>query len=124
MSRGEASRCSLQSRSGCDRTLALPKRLAALLRQRQADQRTEQLAAGEQWRNSQPDGTQWLVFTTLKGTPLEPGPFTNAIKAALSAAGAGHLRGHDLRHSARAFFRRSGCRRWPRWKCLAARAPM
>jgi integrase len=83
-----------------DRTLALPKRLAELLRRRQADQQMEQLAAGERWQNSRPNGTQRLVFTTLKGTPLEPGHFTNAIKAALRAAGAGHLRGHDLRHSA------------------------
>ena len=83
-----------------DRTLGLPRRLAALLRKRQADQQTEQLMAAEEWQNSRPDGTQRLVFTTMKGTPLEPGHFTNAVKAALRAAGVGHLRGHDLRHSA------------------------
>jgi len=88
-----------KSRHG-NRTLALPRRLAALLRQRQADQLTEQLLAGERWQNSQPDGTQRLVFTTTRGTPYEPSHFTNAVKAALRTAGVGHLRGHDLRHSA------------------------
>jgi len=68
-----------KSRHG-DRTLALPRRLAALLRQRQADQLTEQLLAGERWQNSQPDGTQRLVFTTTRGTPYEPSHFTNAVK--------------------------------------------
>jgi integrase len=83
-----------------DRTLALPRRLATLLRQRQDDQVTEQLLAGEHWQNTRPDGRQRLVFTTTRGTPCEPSHFTNAIKAALRAAGVGHLRGHDLRHSA------------------------
>lgn len=83
-----------------DRTLALPRRLADLLRKRRVDQLGEQLAAAEHWQNTRPDGTQRLVFTTTRGTPMEPSHFTNAIKAALRGAGVGHLRGHDLRHSA------------------------
>jgi integrase len=48
------------------------------------------------------------VFTTLKGTPIEPGHFTNHLKAALRSAGLGHLRGHDLRHSASSILQARG----------------
>jgi integrase len=91
-----------------NRTLALPQRLVALLRARQEAQNDEQLHAAEHWSNTRPDGTERLVFTTLKGTPIEPGHFTNHLKAALRSAGLGHLRGHDLRHSASSILQARG----------------
>jgi integrase len=83
-----------------NRTLALPRRVAALLRQRQEDQAREQVLACERWQNTRPDGTERLVFTTTRGTSIEPSRYSNSLKASLREAGIGHLRGHDLRHSA------------------------
>lgn len=77
-----------------NRTLALPRRLVVLLRERQDAQIGEQVQAAEHWQDT------GLVFTSLKGTALEPSHFTHAVKDALRAAGLGHFRGHDLRHSA------------------------
>lgn len=77
-----------------NRTLALPRRLVALLRQRRDERLREQLAAAQHWQAS------GLVFTTIRGTPLEPSHFTHAVKDMLRAAGLARLRGHDLRHSA------------------------
>jgi integrase len=88
---------------GCCRPAAWP---GALLRQRQDEQVDEQVHAGQHWANTRADGTERLVFTTLKGTPCEPAHFTNAVKAAL--AGLGHLRGHDLRHSASSILQARG----------------
>ncbi len=91
-----------------NRTLALPQHLAALLRPRQDEQIFEQVRAGQRWANTRADGTQRLVFTTLRGTPPEPAHFTNAVKDALRRAVLGHLRGHDLRHSASSILQARG----------------
>lgn len=58
-------------------------------RQRQAAQRAE----AEEWAD--PD----LVFTTARGTPLEPQNVYRHFKVLCAAAGVRAVRFHDLRHS-------------------------
>jgi integrase len=74
------------------RTIPLPKVCVDVLkqhRQRQAAQRAE----AEEWAD--PD----LVFTTARGTPLEPQNVYRHFKALCAAAGVRAVRFHDLRHS-------------------------
>jgi integrase len=84
------------------RTLALPKRLVALLERRRRDQLDERRCAGPRWQ-------EWgLVFTSADpphgrrpatvGGPINPADFGRSLKARLVEAGVGEFRGHDLRH--------------------------
>ena len=53
----------------------------------------DQSAAGDRWTDS------GLVFTTWKGTPLEPRNINRTFDALVKRAGVKRIRFHDLRHS-------------------------
>ncbi len=57
-------------------------------------------------------GDEWidydLVFCTDKGTPLDPGWVRESFAADLKRAGLGHVRFHDLRHTAATISLRAG----------------
>ncbi len=76
------------------RTLTLPPALARSLRAHRVRQLEERMAAGPRWEE------RGLVFTTAKGTPLEPSNVLKRFKAHLAAAGLPPQRFHDLRHCA------------------------
>jgi integrase len=64
------------------------------LREHHARQAEERRFAGENWTD------QGLVFTTLRGGPVEHSTVTYAFGRALSNAGLERIRIHDLRHTA------------------------
>jgi integrase len=64
------------------------------LRQHKKRQAEERLFAGEKWIG------QDLVFSTMKGGPLEHSTVTYAFGKALRVAGLQRIRIHDLRHTA------------------------
>ncbi len=77
------------------RTLTLPQIWLLALREHRRRQQEHRLKAGAKWRNEHD-----LVFTTRRGTPLDPRNVTRAFHALLSQAKIA-LRGfHTLRHSA------------------------
>lgn len=76
------------------RTVAISPTVAQALRKLQQRQREERLAAGRDWQ------TSGLVFTRSDGYPLEPSSVTRAFERRAEAAGLGHVRLHDLRHTA------------------------
>jgi integrase len=76
------------------RTLALPSLVVDGLRRHRQRQREEQIAAGASWVDS------GLVFTTTRGTPLDPRNFRRYFATLTVAAGLGHWHPHELRHSA------------------------
>jgi integrase len=76
------------------RTLSLPAGVVAALRTRRAHQSQERLLAGTQWQDSE------LIFTTGRGTPLDPHYLLWDFQRVLKRAGVPHVRFHDLRHSA------------------------
>jgi integrase len=76
------------------RTLHLTPALDSLLRSHRARQAREQLAAGPGWAESD------LVFTTKKGTPIDPDNFARYFHRICTRAGLGHWTPHELRHSA------------------------
>jgi integrase len=76
------------------RTLHLTPSLDSLLRSHRARQAREQLAAGPGWAESD------LVFTTKKGTPIDPDNFARYFHRLCKRAGLGHWTPHELRHSA------------------------
>ena len=83
----------VKSRAGA-RTLALDPWLVRVLAERQRYQAEERRAADEAWRES------GLMFTTRRGTPLDPRNVERDFKAVLAAAGLPRdIRIHDLRHS-------------------------
>jgi integrase len=65
-----------------------------LLRKHRTAQKEEQLAAGNQWANTN------LVFTTETGTAVDPRNFLRVIEAAAKTAGIEGIGIHTLRHSA------------------------
>lgn len=76
------------------RTLNLTPALDALLRSYRARQARERLAAGPGWTES------GLVFTTRKGTPIDPDNFARCFHRLCARADLGHWTPHELRHSA------------------------
>jgi integrase len=79
---------------GSRRSIQLPDIAAKALRKHRARQLEERLAAGPEWHDT------GLVFTTRKGTPLEPRNQVRHFKALLKRAGLTESRFHDLRHTA------------------------
>jgi len=76
------------------RTLNLTPALDGLLRSHRARQARERLAAGPEW-------AEWnLVFTTQKGTPIDPDNFAHYSHRLCARADLGHWTPHELRHSA------------------------
>jgi integrase len=63
------------------------------LPRRGAQQATDRLGAGDRWTDS------GLVFTTLKGTPIEPRNVNRTFDALIVRAKVIRIRLHDLRHS-------------------------
>lgn len=79
---------------GSRRTIPLPSIAIKALRKHRAQQAEERLAAGTAWIDA------GLVFTTRKGTPLEPRNLVRHFKGLLKRAGLTESRFHDLRHTA------------------------
>jgi len=76
------------------RTLHLTPALDGLLRSHRARQNAQRLAAGPDWVDSD------LVFTTRRGTPVDPDNFARYFHRLCVRAGLGHWTPHELRHSA------------------------
>jgi integrase len=76
-----------------ERTIALPKPLAAALREWQAAQECERAAAGKRWSSHD------LIFPTTIGTPMDPRNLNRHFAALCARAGVRPVRFHDLRHS-------------------------
>ncbi len=75
------------------RTIMLPEVVLDALQKQQDRQRWERTAAGKFWQET------GLIFTSSFGTGLEPKALTQHFNKLLAAAGLGHHRLHDLRHS-------------------------
>lgn len=75
------------------RVVALPRPCVQALRRHRAQQAGERLAAGDRWTDS------GLVFTTRKGTPIEPRNINRTFDALIARIGVTRIRFHDLRHS-------------------------
>lgn len=76
------------------RDVPLPDPVVAVLRQHRAGQAQERLHAGSAWVDS------GLVFTTPRGTPLDPRNAFRAITEAAARAGLSGVGLHTLRHTA------------------------
>lgn len=75
------------------RTVPLPEVCVAALRAHRILQAQERLAMGERWQDS------GYVFTTTKGTPIDPRNLTRQFAAACKRAKLPPARFHDLRHT-------------------------
>lgn len=75
------------------RMLRVPAAALRALREHRVKQMEERLLAGDKWQDS------GLVFTTTRGTPLDPRNVLRHFARVLTAAGIAHVRFHDLRHS-------------------------
>lgn len=75
------------------RTIDMPASTVAGLRAHRTRQLSERLLAGERWQD------RGLVFTTVIGTPLDPGNVRKRFQLLLNGAGLPHQRFHDLRHT-------------------------
>lgn len=73
----------------------LPPAVVALLRTWRKQQAIERLAAGSLWENEHD-----LVFTTPKGTLVDPDNFRHRLAKIAEGAGLGKWTVHELRHSA------------------------
>jgi integrase len=76
------------------REMALPDEVVKALRRHRARQAEQRLVAGPRWHES------GLVFTTSRGTPVEPRNAVRHFKALLKKAGIAEQRFHNLRHTA------------------------
>jgi len=88
------------------RTLHLTSALDRLLRSHRARQARERLATGPGWAESD------LVFTTRKGTPIDPDNFGHYFHRLCARAGLGHWSPHGLRHSAASIMLAQGTPLW------------
>ncbi len=88
------------------RTLHLTPALDGLLRAHRARQAREQLAVGPAWPDSD------LVFTTKKGTPIDPDNFAHYFHRLCDRADLGHWTPHELRHSAASIMLAQGTPLW------------
>jgi integrase len=75
------------------RGLTLPKLTVEALRVHRKQQLAERLDAGKDWQE------HGLVFTTRKGTPIEPRNLNRTLEAVCRAAKLSPTRLHDLRHT-------------------------
>jgi integrase len=75
------------------RVVALPGPCVQALRRHRAQQAAERSAAGNRWTDS------GLVFTTRKGTPIEPRNINRTFDTLIAKIGVTRIRFHDLRHS-------------------------
>ncbi|MFF1460787.1 tyrosine-type recombinase/integrase [Streptomyces sp. NPDC058330] len=76
-----------------ERRIALPTECITSLKIHQDRQQEERQAARAGWTDN------GLVFTTVKGGPLDPGNLTRRFRRVLHSAGLRTIRFHDLRHS-------------------------
>ncbi|MEV6421302.1 tyrosine-type recombinase/integrase [Streptomyces sp. NPDC051662] len=76
-----------------ERRIALPTECINSLKIHQERQQEERQAARAGWTDN------GLVFTTVKGGPLDPGYLTRRFRRLLHSAGLRTIRFHDLRHS-------------------------
>ncbi|MEU7403618.1 MULTISPECIES: tyrosine-type recombinase/integrase [unclassified Streptomyces] len=76
-----------------ERRIALPTECINSLKTHQEQQQEERQATGPDWMDN------GLVFTTPKGSPLDPGNLTRRFRRLLHSAGLRTIRFHDLRHS-------------------------
>lgn len=88
------------------RTLHITPALDSLLRAHRARQAQERLAAGPEWADSD------LVFTTKKGTPVDPDNFAHYFHRLCARAELGHWTPHELRHSAASIMLAQGTPLW------------
>lgn len=79
------------------RLLHLDPSLVSVLRRWRAEQALERAAAGAHWGRGWAD--EELVFTTPRGTPVDPDNLRRAIGRLGLEAGIGHVHPHQLRHS-------------------------
>jgi integrase len=84
------------------RTLPLTRDVQESLERRKQRQQYERSFAGDAWTVSD------LVFTSTKGTPLNPQNFYTRYKLILKEAGLEGHTFHDLRHSAATLLARRG----------------
>ena len=78
------------------RPIPLPALVVAALRRQRARQAEYRLAAGPEWKGAVDN----LVFTTKRGTAIEPRNADRTFRAALKAAGLARTKLHNLRHTA------------------------
>ena len=76
------------------RTIAIPSQLVADLRVHKTTQASEKSAAGPDWHDDD------LVFAQRDGRPIDKGSDYDSWCRLLEAAGVGHVRLHDARHTA------------------------
>ena len=76
------------------RTVVLPQPLVTAFRRHRVAQHEERLAAGSLWNDT------GLVFTTSRGTPIDPRADHRAWRDLLTRAGVRPARLHDARHTA------------------------
>ena len=76
------------------RTIVLSTRAVDALREHRRSQAEERLAYPGEWEMPE------LVFTTERGSPLDPGNVSNGFKTKLGHVGLPVVRFHDLRHTA------------------------
>ncbi|GBE21991.1 MAG TPA: site-specific integrase [Actinobacteria bacterium] len=88
------------------RTLNLTPALDRLLRSHRARQARERLAAGPGWTESD------LIFTTRKGTPIDPDNFAHYFHRLCARADLGHWTPHEMRHSAASIMLAQGTPLW------------
>lgn len=89
------------------RTLALPQRIVPMLHGRRELQIMERATSVAPWRID-PKVPRDLVFSKPDGSPYRPDQLTREVKSVLRSIGLGHLRGHDLRHSANSILQARG----------------
>jgi len=78
------------------RTITLPVRAIAALKRQRVRQIEERLAAGADWQGN----ANGLVFTSRRGTPVEPRNVYRQFHVLLEKAGLPIVRFHDIRHTA------------------------
>jgi integrase len=78
---------------GSDRTFNVGPRTVSALRSHKAAQAVERLAAGSLWSDS------GRVFTTARGTTIDPRSVNRLLDALYATAGVRRTRVHDLRHT-------------------------
>ena len=85
------------------RVLFLTDAIITALDRHERRQRKEVREAGDLWVD------HGLIFTSLVGTPVDPDNFAKAFVRLCKAAGLGHWRPHEARHSAASVMLAPGC---------------
>ncbi len=78
---------------GSARLVAIPAPCVTALRDRRDHQAAERFNSGSDWTET------GLVFTTLRGAPIQPANVNKLFGALCDQAGVRRIRFHDLRHS-------------------------